>query len=86
MKTIVIPSDVQIREGQEVVTTSTLLKEGEEVQIARTYNGAQGNPIATGKVVMNMKNDPAAPITRRTATTKASPWRFLWKIKIERIK
>lgn len=86
MKTIVIPATETIYEGQEFITTSEVLQEGETVQVARGYNGTQGNPIATAKVVMNMSRDPKAPVTRRTATTKASPWRFLWKIKIERIK
>ncbi len=86
MKTIVIPADETIREGQEVVTASRVLTEGEEVQFARGYNGQQGKPIATGRVVMNMKNDPKAPITQTTGDKKASPWRYLWKVRIERIK
>lgn len=85
-KTIVIPPDVTISEGQTFITTSTKLKEGETVQIARGYNGVQGNPIATGKVVMNMKDDPAAPITQTTGEEKASPWRYLWKVAVKRIK
>jgi len=85
-KTIVIPAEAPIREGQEFITTSQVLTEGETVEIARGYNGAQGNPIASATVVMNMADDPAAPVTRRNETQKASPWGFLWKVKIERIK
>ncbi len=86
MKTIVIPADETIREGQEVVTASRVLTEGEEVQFARGYKGQRGKPIATGRVVMNMKDDPNAPITQTTGDKKASPWRYLWKVRIERIK
>lgn len=86
MKTIVIPADATIEEGQEIITTSTLLKKNEKVQIARTYGGRQGGPIADGQVVMNMKDDPKAPITQTTGDQKASPWRFYWKVKIVRIR
>lgn len=86
MTTILIPATETIHEGQELITYSNVLKEGEICEVARSYKGITGNSIATAEVIMNMKNDPDAPISRRTATTKDTAWRFLWKIKIVRIK
>ena len=84
MNTIVIGLGMTIQEGQEIIVPSTT-QVGAKVKIARHHLGIFGKPIAEGRCVMNMENDPNAPVTQTTGKKKASPWRHYRKIKIDRI-
>lgn len=78
----------QVRKDDEtVVYSEKKVKVGASVNIFSVLGGHFGNkPIAKGKVVSACKDEPNAPITpTKTGKPKASPWRWLYRIKVTKV-
>lgn len=78
-----------IRKGDETVVYSEKKhKVGARVSIFSVLSDHFGTkPIASGKVVSACKDEPAAPVTpTKTGKPNASPWRWLYRVKVTKVK
>lgn len=82
-------STTLVKEGDEsIVYSEKKHKVGASVSIFSVLGGHFGTkPIASGKVVSACKDEPAAPVTpTKTGQLNASPWRWLYRVKVTKVK
>lgn len=82
-------STTLVKVGDEsIVCSEKKHKIGARVNIFSVLGGHFGTkPIASGKVVSACKDEPTAPVTpTKTGKPNASPWRWLYRVKVTKVK